>query len=282
MWQLLLGISIISCSIATILQRLLLKNTKHDPVTISIIFQLLTACCIGIYAFITGFSIPNLLPLWPNIVYLTVLYALFNVTMFKALALIEASEFTVLFVTRGLWVIVWSVLLLGEKFSLQQIIGTVLVVCAVVICTLQKSSIKLTKGSWFALASAFIFGIAFVNDAFVVKHFVSAPTYSFIDWLLPGLALCIAYPKAVKQIPALLTPSMFVKLFVLSALYAIFGITILLAYKAGSAASQIGAISQISTILIVMLAVVFLRERTGLLKKLIAALVGFIGIVLIS
>ncbi|HEX8965850.1 MAG TPA: EamA family transporter [Patescibacteria group bacterium] len=283
MWQLFLIISIIANSFSTVLQKVLLKNNKSDPITYAIVFEFLCAIAIGIYAFFEGFILPkDIITLLPNILLATILYSAGNIFLFKSLKLIDASEFTVLFVTRGIWIIITAVLFLHERFSYMQDAGTALVLLGVILVTIRKHAIQMNRGVWYGLLSAFFFGVAFPNDGYVVTHFTHPVTYSFIIFILPALALMAVYPKKTIAIPNMMNKALLVRIIILSIIYAIFGVTILLAYKYGGDASQIGAISQISTIITVLLSIIFLKETSDLWKKVIGALLGFLGVILIK
>jgi len=77
-------------------------------------------------------------------------------------------------------------------------------------------------------------------------------------------------------------PSLLVKFFFLSLFYGTAAVTVYLAYKLGNNAAVLGAISQTSTILTVLLSVVLLKETSSLWKKLLGSLLSFIGVLLIG
>lgn len=90
------------------------------------------------------------------------------------------------------------------------------------------------------------------------------------------------YPKKTAAVTKIINKSLIIKMFILAIIYAIFGVTILLAYKYGGDVSQIGAISQISTIITVLLSIVFLKETLHLWKKIVRATLGFLDVILIK
>lgn len=101
-WLLFLSLNITTYSITILLQRVLVKESNSKPIAYSIFFQLFTGIFITAIALILG------LITFPKIstqlaIYLglgTCLYAFSNLFIFKALKIIEASKFTVLFSTR--------------------------------------------------------------------------------------------------------------------------------------------------------------------------------------
>jgi drug/metabolite transporter (DMT)-like permease len=280
-WQILLAISVVTYSISVLLQRVLLKNDKSDPIAYSIVFQLLTGILIGIYAIFKGFTLPNLIPLIPNLVLMTILYSAENVFIFSALKIIDASEFTNVFASRALWTIIGAMIFLKENFSAQQALGTILIISSVVLVSWKEQKFSFSKGFIFSVLAALSSGLAFTNDAFIVNNF-DVPSYETIAFIVPALAVLAIYPKSTAKMKPLFEKKTLLKLGLLTVFYAVSAITIFLAYQIGKNASQIAPLYQTTAILIVILSVIFLKERANLITKLIGAIISFIGIILIK
>ncbi len=126
-WQLLVGISVLTYSVSILLQRVLLKENKSDPIAYSIVFQIITGLIVGVFALFRGFSIPNLLPILPNLILMIFLYGVGNIFVFKALKNLEASDFTIIFASRTLWTIIAAIIFLKERADLfKKLIGSVI------------------------------------------------------------------------------------------------------------------------------------------------------------
>ncbi len=280
-WQFLIAISIITFSFSTILQRVLMKDNKSDSIAFSILFQILAGVIVGIFALFHGFQMPNLVLYIPNIILMIILYSIANIFIFKSLQLIEASEFTILFVSRAFWTILAAVVLLGEKFLLFQVVGTLFVLGGVILVSYKAKRFIINKGSLYALLGACALGLAFTNDAFLVRHF-DVLSYEAIAFILPGLAIMAVFPKSLKRMKPLLGKKTLPKILLLTFIYAISGVTIFLAYQVGRNAAQLGALSQLSTIFTVLLAIFILKETSELWKKMLGSIIAFIGVVLIG
>jgi drug/metabolite transporter (DMT)-like permease len=280
-WQILLATSVITYSISVLLQRVLLKNDKSDPIAYSIVFQLLTGILIGIYAMFNGFATPNLVPLIPNLILMTILYGAGNVFIFSALKMIDAAEFTIVFASRALWTIIGAIIFLKESFSMQQTLGTILIILSIVLVSWKKQKFTFSKGFIFSVLAALSFGLAFTNDAFIVNNF-DVPSYLTIAFILPSLAVWVIYPKSTAKMKPLFEKKTLLKLGLLGVFYAVSAITIFLAYQVGKNASQIAPLNQTATIITVVLSVIFLKERTDLLRKLLGAIISFVGVVLVK
>jgi len=280
-WQMLLGISVITFSISTILQRIIMKDADSDSVAYSIFFQIATGIILGVFALMHGFHMPNLLMYWQNILLMIFLYAAANILIFKSLQVIEASEFTVLFVTRAFWTILSAVVFLGERFSFGQLLGTILVLGGVIIVSYKKSNFALNKGAFFAILGAFFLGLGFTNDAFLVRHF-DVMSYEAVAFILPGLAIAVVSPKSLRKMKPLFRPMTALKIGTLALIYGISAVTVFVAYQVGHNAAQLGALNQLSTVVTVLFAIIFLRETSNLWKKVLGALLSFVGAVLIG
>ncbi|MDP2672159.1 MAG: DMT family transporter [Candidatus Daviesbacteria bacterium] len=279
-WQLLVAISVVTYSISIILQRLLLKDDKSDPIAYSVVFQLLTGLIIGVYALIRGFSVPDLVPLIPNLVLMILLYGAGNIFIFKALKLGEASDFTILFASRTLWIIIAAVLFLKESFTLNQTLGTFLIIASVAIVTGKTKILHPQKSHIFALLGAAVFGLAFANDAFILRNF-DVPSYLFIAFVAPALTVWALNPKSTQKMKPLLQGKSLQRLGILGVIYAVSAITIFLAYQIGRNAAQIAPLNQTSTMVTVILGILLLKERDNLPKKLLGAVISFVGVLLL-
>ena len=115
-WQILITLSIFLYSSSVLLQRVLLKNNKTDPISFAILFQTGVSLVIGLFVLITkgGINFPNLLPFFWSVVLMTVSYALANIFIFKSLKFTEASSFTVIFSSKTIFAILGASLFLGE------------------------------------------------------------------------------------------------------------------------------------------------------------------------
>lgn len=279
-WQILLSISIVTYSVSVLLQRILLKNNKSDPIAYSIVFQLLIGILIGIYAVFKGFSTPNLVPIIPNLILMTILYGAGNVFIFSALKMIDASEFTIVFASRALWTIIGEIIFLKESFSAQQTLGTLLIIASVILVSWKKQKFIFSKGFVFSVLAGLFFGFAFTNDAFIVNNF-DVPSYLTIAFIIPSLAVWAIYPKSTAKMKLLFERKTLLKLGLLGIFYTISSITIFLAYQIGKNATQIAPLNQTATIITVILSIIFLKERLDLWKKLLAVIISFVGVVLI-
>src|SRR5688572_4715342 len=105
-WYLIVNICVFS--LATLYQRVVLKNSP-DPVVYSVVNGLIGGAILLGYGFYVGFKIPDISNISVNLILMAVLLGFGNMLTFSGLKRIEASEFTVLFSTRAIWSVVAAV-----------------------------------------------------------------------------------------------------------------------------------------------------------------------------
>lgn len=281
-WQVLIGISVLCFAFSTILQKILLRNEKTDPMAFSIVFQLITGIFIGLFGWITiGFKLPDLSPLILNLALMTLLYALGNVFLFKSLQKIDASVFAVIFSGRALFTILASSILLKEGLSLNQFAGTVLILASIVLVTLKSTKLTFSRYELFALLAAVCFGLETTNDRMLLGRF-EIYSYVFLAFVIPSLFTVPLYPRSILKMGEFLRVPLALKMSLLCIIYATSAITFFTALQIGNNSSQIASINLTAVIVTVLLSVVILKEREIILRKIAGAILSFFGILLLG
>lgn len=281
-WLILTIISAVTFSLSRVLQRILLKNNDSDSFAFSFIFPTLVSVAILAYSLLTGsFEIPNLAPVWFNMIIMILFYSAGSVFIYQAFKDSPASEVSILFSSSSAWAVVSALLFLGEKLNILNIIGIISIILGVIVINYQKSNWKFERGHLFALLGAAMFGIAFTNDAFILNLYKSVPPYIFLAFILPAIAILLYKPSLTKSLPHYFSKEIFGKLILTSSIYAISAITIFAAYKAGGKASAINPISQSSVVLTVIMSYFFLNEKDKLFQKIIGSILVFGGALLL-
>lgn len=281
-WQVFIFASVVLTSIATLLQRILLKDEKSDPVSFSIFFQLLTGLLIGAFgSFFSDMSFPSRWSgIWVNLILMTVLYALGNVFIFKSLKLVEASVFTVIFSSRALFTTLGSTLLLHEGLNARQMGGTLLIILGVVLVTLKSAKISFSRNEIYALLAGACFGFANTNDRILLKTLNLYP-FVFLAFVVPAIMIAVVKPNAAKKMKAFFGKILLTRMIMLCIVYAVSAITFFAALQASPNSSQVASMNLTNVILTVLLSIVFLHERTNVPKKLAGAIASFVGLLLV-
>jgi drug/metabolite transporter (DMT)-like permease len=280
-WPVLVAVSVSTYALSVLLQKVILRNDKSDPVAFAIVFQALAGSLIFVGAFLHGFELPDLSRYWANVLLMVVLYGAGNIVIFHALKLIDASTFTILFASRALWTIVGALVFLGEQYTWARLVGTLLIISSIALVSWSTQKIELGKGELLGLLAGVLFGAAFANDAVIVRN-SDVLSYEALAFVLPAVGLLLAQPQAIRKMPHLLGGRILMKLVALSVLYGASAVTVFLAYKVGHNASQIAPLVQTTTVVTVVLSILFLKEKTALGRKSAGAIICFIGVVLVG
>ena len=95
------------------------------------------------------------------------------------------------------------------------------------------------------------------------------------------MVILLIKPATIRTIHIFFKPVLILKMGLLGLFYSTSAITIYLAYQAGGDASQLAPISLSRIVLTVVLAELFLNERTYLRNKIVAAVLVTIGVLLL-
>lgn len=278
-WYWFIVISVIVFSLATLYQRTILENSR-DPVVYYIVNAFFGSLILLSWGLFLGFKVPDLHNYSLNLIIMTVFLGAGNVFSFNALKKTEASEFTVLFSTRALWSIVVAVLVLGESFNLKQIIGAALIMASVFLVSWKKKSFRLNEGETLTLVAAFFFGVEFINDSYLVSR-LDLFFYLPLVFFLPAIFISAINYKKLLKIHRVLGIKDTLKLAFLALMFSIAVTSTFTAYEKGHNAAQIAILNQTSTILIVVLSIIFLKERNHLYLKILGGVISLIGVFLV-
>ena len=161
-----------------------------------------------------------------------------------------------------------------------QIVGTLLIFGSVGVVSKNLKSLSLDKGTLLGLLTGLLFGVAITAWSYVGRH-MDGLSWAAISFIGTALVALLVKPSTRYKIPRLLTGNILAKLVLLGVLYATGSICMLYAYKAGTF-TEVTPLRQTSIIVTTLLALLFLtKERSRISLKLVAAVICFVGVVLI-
>lgn len=282
-WFLLALVSVVTVSIATLLERVLLKEDESDPVAYAIVFQfLLGAIVFGFTILLHRFTLPDFSPVTvARFLFSAMLWAGSTVFGFHAIKRLSAAEVTILNSSTAVVAGILSLVFLGEMWGIKIIFGTALVLCSIVVVQSGKMAFQSRRGIIFALLSALCAGIAVVNDAIILRNF-EVFTYVALMSFLPGIVLLITFPKKIHVAKRLVFSPIMKGMGIFTFFYALQAVSYYLAYQNGAPISHLSPITKSSIILTVILSAIFLKERKQLLKKILASVIVTAGVLLLN
>jgi len=280
-WLILTLLSVVFSSIASILQRVLMKDDKSNPYSYAVVFHLLLGCLTLAIGLIQGSNFSLFSGNISLLLLAGALWGICQVFLFKALQLVEASELTIVSGLRVVVTIVASLIFLNQVFTGWNVLGTILMITATFFVVRLGKDFTLHKGLLYTLAMTFFGGLAIVADSANVQHY-DVLAYSTYSNFLSGFFILVFYPKALQQWRQVVQPRFLGRMLPLAVFSATQGVLYLLALAYGGNTAQVGTIRQASVIVTVLLAIIFLKERGNLGRKLIAAALVTVGVFLLS
>lgn len=281
-WIVLTILGVLAGSVGRVLQKNLMSNEKSNPIAFGFLFQMLVAFFSFLFVFMTGvWEFPNLSGLLPNLVVMCLFYALANILLYKAFQHAPASDVAVILTSSTMWSVFTAVIVLGERLSVKNIGGIALIIIGVIIIQDIKRGFRLNKYHLYALLSAILYGVAFINDVFIVKQYKSVASYLVIAFALPSFTILLFQPSALSKVGEFLKPSKLIKVIISAFFYSLSAIFVYTAYKWGGQASIISSIQQSSAAFIIVLAYFFLKERDKMGRKFIGGMLTIVGVLLL-
>ena len=258
-----------------------MKDENSDAYAQAVTFTALTC----VFSFIVllfrgGFQSTltwNILPLFLFAVFLSAMGMIFTFKGFKA---IGASEHTILLTTSRLWLILGAILFLQESFTITKLIGTAAILFGVVLAEWRKQTFVLNQGAVYVLLAALTFAAGEIVSFTIVRNF-DVLSYMVYGSLFVTTILIVLRPNIIKKLSFYFKPRHALNIGTTSvndALANIFGLS---AYQVGRNALQIGPIMATQTLLTVVLAIIFLKERDHMSQKIVGSLSAVIGTILL-
>lgn len=278
-WFYLSLISLLFFSSSSIIQRKLLRDIADlNPVIFGFLFQSL----VGLFAIpiflVYGGVISSSFTVWQYIIIAGILYSLSNFLLYHAIKITEISRVSIIGSSRSLWVLIGSMIILGEKITAFNFLGVLLIVFSLfLIFWKSKDQIGLNQGQKLALFAVIFSGFSVVVDGLILRDF-SVGFYLVISSLFTGFGTLAIRPHSIKKINPFTKVRVFIPLIITSAFFALATFLMYTSYQIGGKMSSVLPITQTTTVLTIFLSAFFLKERKDLPKKIIALALCALGI----
>lgn len=279
-WQVFTVISVLALSSSVLLQKVLLSKFRSDPYAYAVVFQGLVGVLLMICAVMTGFKLPGLEVVMIPAIISVIAFGLGHIVYAKTLQIVEASAFSVLFATQAIWIMLLGILLFNESLTVLQIVGTLIIFFSVGMLVKNIRVLRLDKGTALGLLTGVLFGIAITAWSYVGRY-TDGLSWAAISFIGTSLVAFLVRPKSAQHMKQLFGPKIILSLSLLTVFYAIGSVAMLYAYREG-AFSVVTPLRQSSIIITTLLALLFISaERTRVKRKIIAAILCFVGVLLI-
>jgi drug/metabolite transporter (DMT)-like permease len=273
-------VAVVGLSVAILLQRVILHRYRADDVAFAGTFQLMVAAVMLPWMLINGASFDGFAAQWFPIALCTVGFGAGSVLYANTLKHIDASAFSVLFATQAIWIMLAGVWLYDERLGWLQLLGTLLVLLSVGMLANSKRVFRSKHGVLLGLLTGFIFGVAIAGSAYVSRS-VEPITWTWLSFFLGGSASLLMKPSKIPLCKKLIRGKIIRPMLLLAIVYAVGNAAMNYAYITGPF-SLVAPVRQAGIVVTALLAFTFLRdERTNISRKLIAAAVCTLGVIVL-
>ena len=285
-WQLaILAHQILETVFALIYRNYAKKHTQDHYVTNAVMY-LATVVPFGIIWSITqgGVSLSLSNSIWWFFGLAGLLFALSNITAFKANTRVEASQFAIITSFRTVVVVIASWLLLSERLTPVQMTGAIIVFAASLFVILLNrrpdAKSKLGFYSIIAAVSAILMGLAITNEKYILNS-VDIATYVVIGWGLQAFFMTVLANRQLARVPQLVKDGSIKTILLLGGLRTVAGFCFINALQLSNNASLIASIAALQIILVTIGGYIFLNEKKFGVQKFVAASTAFVGVILL-
>jgi drug/metabolite transporter (DMT)-like permease len=217
---------------------------------------------------------------WPQVVAMIVLSGVANIIYFVGQRHLGVGAAQVGFSSILIWGAILSAIFLHSTFSALQLGGIVLLLIAILVAQFQRNAGKVNTALALIVLSAIAFAALQVIGADLSRH-VSVATFILVAFIGLVVAPFVFMPKTMtKDIRALKSHSPRPVLEAMglvgstSFLYYVFTY---LAYRAAPDRGVVVVLLTAQVIVAVLLGIIFLHERQGMRRKLVAGLLAVIA-----
>ncbi|MBI4066634.1 DMT family transporter [Candidatus Gottesmanbacteria bacterium] len=281
MWLILSLVSSFIFTALNLLTRVLAVKSDH-PRAFSFVYNCWGVLFAVLALIISGAHLPDLgaLPA-RQFVYLSlaaVFYALFERSQFVARKHIESSTLVVIFRLTTVTAFVGSLVFFKESVTPFKIIGAALLIGSSLLVTYKNPHIKNGRALGVAVFCAVALGLAWMLDK-PASAGLSSSFYSALMW---------AVPLPTIAIPALTLRQLQTEVRIggwkiaLAAFLNVSGFVLYLKALSLAEASRVIPVTSSSATLVVLAGIFLLNEKTFMIRKLIAGVLMFIGILLLK
>lgn len=193
---------------------------------------------------------------------------------------IDASSYSVIKQLSTVFMILFGILLFKEKIILSKIIGSILILFSNVLVFYKKDKLKIDRYIIMGVLANISLTVALLIDINYSNEF-NLGIYVFLILLIPSILIFLVEKIKVKEIFIEYQQSNKLSIFLTSISWTIMMISKLKAYMLGRV-TIVTPIASLTVILTVIFGYFILKEKDNLLKKMIAAILIVIGIILIE
>lgn len=278
-WFYLTFVYIVLMTLSAVVNKKALNNVSTDELVFGSYVQLFTGITCLILALITGWKYEFNQNNWWQFIGMTTVYFFAVSLYFYGLKRVDLSLETIISSSGALWSLVFGIVFLGENLMLTKLTGVLLVLVSVAILFFRGKRIKIGKPELIICLSAIFYSLGAVWDKHL-NQYGNPLTYIALSFGVLSAVMLLIYSKRVLTETRLIFSKNGVwKSVVLNGFFYAFSFwAIFEAYNKGGEVSRIYPITLSVSVFVSILGIWLLKERTDIVRKLLALVVMLVGV----
>lgn len=258
--------------------KLAVRKVKKDGAA-TILLQLIAGFSILLFSPLFSFNFPPNLKTYFLLTLSCVFYALYDRSQTTIRKHLPVSVYSILGQMSKVFLIFLGFLIFKEPFILNKIFGGLLILGANVYLFYKKGKICFNKYVWLSFISTLMFALAISIDIGISRQF-NLPFYIAFTLIIPSLMIALVERIKFQELKEEFLTSQNKKYFLITGLsWGLLILFMLRAYRFGKV-TIITPLAATSTLINVLIAFIFLKERENKLKKVLAAMLVILGVFL--
>jgi uncharacterized membrane protein len=280
-WVYLAAGSVIFFTTLNLLQKVIAGESSNPRAT-AILFNVVAAIYAILLFMVSGayksFSIQNDRNAYIVLLIAAFCYGMFERGRFVAAKYLEASVFTTISNLSVLVAFIGSLFLYSESLTLEKIIGGTSIIIALLIISIENKDRTVSKkGLLIAVFISIMLGLGWMLDKLGTTYF-DPNVYNVFLWTIPIIFIWFPSIKASDLLKEFKNSSW--KIVILSGLNVAGSLMQLKALQL-TEATKVIPIVQTSSIFTVILGIFILKEKSNIIKKIVAGLLAIAGVYLL-
>ena len=255
------------------------KNSKNDG-ALTILLQILGGICVLLFVPFFKLQFPTEISTYIFLGIAIVFYAIADRVNTTARRGLEVSLYSILGQLSTVFVIVWGILFFKEEIIIKKLIGAILILTGNIIVLFKKGKFEWNKYILFSLLGNLSMSIGISVDVGISDKF-NMPIYVALTLIVPALLSLIIERIKIKDIITEFKEGNKKAILTVGISWGIMIIVMLRAYQFGTV-TTIAPLCSLTTILNVFAAYFVLKEKDSIIRKILAALIVILGIILIK
>jgi len=279
MWWIFVILYIILAVAFTQFYKIVLNTSKSDG-TLTVLLQFIAGLSALLVSPFFKFTFPTDWKVWLLLGIACIFYAFSDRINTTVRSGVEASTFSIIKQLSTVFMILAGLLFFKEPFVWKKILGAVLIIFSNILIFYKKGNQKLDKYVLLGILSSLIYSVALFLDVNISDSFNLA-FYVALTLLVPALFITITERVKISNVKKEFTKGNKKAILITGLCWGTMIVVQLRAYQLGPATS-VAPLCALTVIGNVIVGYFFLRERSNLLRKVIAAILIVISVLLIK